>query len=116
VARDVKWRYEELPGLRHGFERAASEAVGIGRDAAPAENAEALLVGGSFDGGFGGATDSDGKKRSLTELLGKLDSLLAALALKNCVGNATSRPAPSPLAPSASTPPRWVRRSRAVRA
>src|SRR5277367_3039690 len=40
----------------------------------------------------------------------------SARARKNSFGSEVSRPAPSPLAPSASTPPRCVSRSRAVSA
>ena len=52
-SRGVKWRDEKLPALRHGFESAAAEAVGIYGNLAPAEDAEALLIGGGLDGRLG---------------------------------------------------------------
>ena len=68
---------EELPDFRHGFEGAAAERIGIHGNAAPAENAEALGVGGGFDGGasflgFGG----EEKREANGEDFGQLDALL----------------------------------------
>jgi hypothetical protein len=47
ASRRVKWRDEELPYFGHRFESFAAERVGVGGDAAPAEDAEALGVGSS---------------------------------------------------------------------
>jgi hypothetical protein len=48
----VKRGDEKLPDFRHGFESFAAERIRIGGDATPAEDAEALGVGGGSDGGF----------------------------------------------------------------
>ena len=48
----VKRRNKELPGLRHGFESTTTEAIRIYRNAPPAKNAKAFLIGGSLDGSF----------------------------------------------------------------
>jgi len=66
-----------LPGLGLGFERAAAEAIGIYRHAAPAENAQTLLIGSGFDGGFRCAYGIRWEKREAeAELFGEFDSLL----------------------------------------
>jgi hypothetical protein len=83
VPRHVKWRDEKLPGLRHGFERATAEAIGVRGNAAPAKNTKAFLVGCSLDGSLGSG-DGVARKESETdaELFRQFNSLLGRLCLK----------------------------------
>jgi hypothetical protein len=72
----MKRRDEELPRFRHGFQSAATQAVGIYGNAAPSVDAEALLFSGVFDGGFGvGSGILREKGEAYAELVGELDSL-----------------------------------------
>lgn len=66
---------EELPDFRHGFEGAAAEGIGVHGNATPAENAEALGVGGGFDGGAGFGGFRGGEKREADgELFGQFNA------------------------------------------
>jgi len=76
---------EKLPDFRLRFKRAAAEGIGVHGNPAPADDAEALGLGRGFNSGA--SFVDDGRRK------------------KGC-GSEVSRPAPSPLAPSASTPPR----------
>src|SRR5882757_5338909 len=68
---------EKLPDFRHRFERAAAERIGVGRNAAPADDAEALGVGGGFDGGAGFVEHGGRDKREADgEHLREFNSLL----------------------------------------
>src|SRR5580704_5448549 len=62
ASRRVERRDEELPDFGHGLESFAAERVCVGGDAAPAENAKALGVGGGFYRGFGVGRGSGWKK------------------------------------------------------
>jgi hypothetical protein len=74
------------------------------------------LIGGGFDGGFCLCCGVQWEKREAqAKCSGEIDSV-RRLCLGKSLGKAARSPAPSPLAPSASTPPRWVRRPRAVSA
>ena len=76
-------RDEKLPGLRHGFQSAAAEAIGIHRNAAPAEDAETLLIGGGFDGGLGvGNGVGREKSEAEAELFREFDSLFGGFGFE----------------------------------
>ena len=67
---------KKLPDLRHSFERAASQRIGVHGNSAPADDAQALSVGGGFDGGARFAHGGAGKKgEAHGENFGELDSL-----------------------------------------
>ncbi len=86
-ARGVKRRYEKLPRLGHGFESAAAKAIGICRDAAPAEDAQAFLIGGAFHGGFCLAYRVGWEKcEAQAELFGEFDSLLGGFGFEEIFG------------------------------
>jgi hypothetical protein len=73
----MEWLDEELPDFRHRFERAAAERIGVGRNAAPADDAEALGVGSGFDGGAG-FVEHEGRdeRKSDGKQFGEFNSLL----------------------------------------
>jgi hypothetical protein len=74
---------EELPDFGHRFESAASERIGIGGDAAPADDAQPLGVGGGFDAGAGFGNFRRRKKgKSNGEQLGQPNSLLLSAGAK----------------------------------
>lgn len=75
--RGVERLDEKLPDFGHRFERAAAERIGVGGNAAPADNAEALGVGGGFDGGAGFVEGGGRDKREADcKDFGEFDSLL----------------------------------------
>ena len=77
AARGVKWRDEELPDFGHRFESFAAERVRVGGDAAPAEDAEALGVGGGVYSGFGvGRRCGWEKCKPQAEYFWQIDALL----------------------------------------
>ena len=70
-------RDEELPDFGHGLESFAAERVRVGGDAAPAENAEALGVGGGGDCRFGvGRCCGWEKCETQAEYFWQIDALL----------------------------------------
>jgi hypothetical protein len=83
----VKRGDEELPNLRHRFESAATERVGVGWDTSPAENAQALDVGGGFHRGSGDSSGRNWKKRKpQTKYFGQINSLLVRAGAEKFAG------------------------------
>ena len=73
----MKRRDEELPDFGHRLESFAAERIRVGGDAAPAEDAEALGVGGGSDGGFGvGRCGGWEKCEAQAEYFWQIDALL----------------------------------------
>src|SRR5438132_12858254 len=68
---------EKLPNLRHCFQGAAPQRIGVYGDAAPADDAEALSVRGDFDGCAGFLHGGRRKKgKTNREHFGQINSLL----------------------------------------
>ncbi len=77
AARGVERRDVELPDFRHRLEGFTTERVRVGWDAAPAEDAEALGVGGGGYSGFGvGRRCGREKCKPQAEYFWQIDALL----------------------------------------
>jgi hypothetical protein len=78
---------EKLPNFRHGFKSTAAQGIGVYRNAAPADDAEALGVRGGFNGRAGFVNHGGGKKSEADgERFGEFNSLLLSAGAEESLG------------------------------